>query len=91
MESTIKTVARIDATTVKAFETEMGNAVSAGSKSIIVDMDDTIYICSSALRVFLTTQKKMRASGGTMVLKNVKQQILEIFEVTGFAGVLTIE
>ena len=43
------------------------------------------------MRVLLTTQKKMNARKGTMVVKNANEMILEVFEMTGFSHVLTIE
>ena len=91
MSAIVNTPVRIDGTNVKDFETEMKNAFDTCDNQLDVDMADTTYLCSAALRVFLSTQKKIRAAGGSMVLKNVKPQIIEIFEVTGFAGILTIE
>ena len=46
---------------------------------------------SVGLRVFASIQKKINASGKTMALKNVRPQMKEIFEVTGFVGVLSFE
>ena len=60
-------------------------------KEIVVNMEDTIYMSSVGLRVFASIQKKINASGKTMVLKNVRPQMKEIFEVTGFVGVLSFE
>ena len=67
--------------------------ISSGrnDKEIIVDMEQTTYICSSALRVFLKTHKELKKNGGSMLIRNVKPQILEIFEVTGFSGILSFE
>ena len=50
-------------------------------------MDETTYISSVGLRAFVSAQKKINKTGGSMVLTHVKPCILEIFEVTGFAGV----
>lgn len=91
MEKIIKTAQRIDAMAVKDFEAEMNEAVNIEDVALVVDMDDTVYICSSGLRIFLSTQKKLRAKGCSMIIKNVKPQIMEIFEVTGFSGILTFE
>ncbi len=61
-----------------------------GETELTVDMEETTYISSVGLRAFVSAQKKLNKTGGSMVLTHVKPCILEIFEVTGFAGVLTI-
>lgn len=91
MAVTVKTEGRIDGNTVKHFEEQMTEAVSGDDKELFVDMVDTTYICSSALRVFLKFHKDLKKVGGSLVIRNVKPQITEIFEVTGFSGVLTFE
>lgn len=91
MEKIITTVTRIDGNTVAEFEKDMKNALEGDEKEIIVDMEQTTYICSSALRVFLKTHKELKKNGGSMLIRNVKPQILEIFEVTGFSGILSFE
>lgn len=88
MAVTIKTINRIDGNTVKSFEEQMANAMAEGNE-IVVDMSDTVYICSSALRVFLKAHKDLRKAGGSLLIDHVTPQIMEIFEVTGFSGVLT--
>ena len=52
------------------------------------DLADLEYVSSAGLRVILMVQKNMK---GNFVLKNVKPEIMEIFEITGFADILTIE
>ncbi|MCQ2517786.1 MAG: STAS domain-containing protein [Lachnospiraceae bacterium] len=91
MEKIIKTLPRLDATNVPDFTAQMNEALEIESVELIVDMEDTNYICSSGLRVFLSTQKKLRNTGGSMIIKHVKPQIMEIFEVTGFSGILNFE
>lgn len=91
MEKIITTVTRIDGNTVAEFEKDMKNALEGDDKEIIVDMEQTTYICSSALRVFLKTHKELKKNGGSMLIRNVKPQIVEIFEVTGFSGILNFE
>ena len=54
------------------------------------DLGQLEYISSAGLRVLLAAQKIMNKQG-TMVVKNVKPMIMEIFEVTGFDSILTIE
>ena len=57
---------------------------------IIFDMAKLKYISSAGLRVLLSAQKTMNKQG-SMVVKNVSEEIMEVFEVTGFSDILTIE
>lgn len=67
-------------------------ALTEECESLIVDMTEVSYICSAALRVFLKMQKKINArSFGSMVLVGCRPVIKEVFEMTGFSGILTIE
>ena len=60
------------------------------NKSLILDFKKLEYISSAGLRVLLSTQKKLQQKG-TMKLKNVREEVMEVFEMTGFADILTIE
>lgn len=62
----------------------------AGIKDLTFDFKDLEYISSAGLRILLSAQKIM-SSQGKMVVKNVNETIMEIFEVTGFCEVLTIQ
>lgn len=57
---------------------------------LILDLKDLAYISSAGLRVFLSAHKQMLKKG-TMTIKNVNDTIMEIFDITGFADILTIE
>jgi anti-sigma B factor antagonist len=59
-------------------------------KELTIDFDKVEYISSSGLRVLLAEQKVMNKQG-SMKLINVNDTIMEIFEVTGFTDILTIE
>jgi anti-sigma B factor antagonist len=61
-----------------------------GADSLVMDLEKLDYISSAGLRVLLSAQKTMSRRGG-MKLRNVNATILEIFDVTGFADILTIE
>ena len=87
----IKTLKKIDAISAPKLDAELKNAIDGGELEIFVDMADTTYISSVGLRAFANAQKKMNKLGGSMILRNVQMCIREIFEVTGFGGVLTIE
>lgn len=91
MTKTVKTMIRIDAPNSPKLEELLDSAISENADEIIVDMEDTEYICSVGLRVILGAQKKLRGGSCNMIIKNVKPGIMEIFEVTGFSDILTIE
>ena len=76
---------RLDTTTAPELEKELD---FTGITSVEFDLADLEYVSSAGLRVILMVQKNMK---GNFVLKNVKQEIMEIFEITGFADILTIE
>lgn len=80
---------RLDTTTAPQLEEEM-KAVMGNVDSIAFDFEKLEYISSAGLRVLLSTQKLMTKKGG-MVIKNVNETIMEIFEITGFVDILTIE
>lgn len=88
-ELVLKVEGRLDTTTAPALETEIKNSID-GVSSLIFDFAALEYISSAGLRVLLTAQKIM-SKQGKMVVKNVSNAINEIFEVTGFVDILTIE
>ena len=61
-----------------------------GVTALILDFAKLEYISSAGLRVLLSAQKVMNTQG-SMKVKNVNETILEIFEVTGFSDILTVE
>lgn len=87
----IKTAVKINAANASELEKQLKEALEAGENQLVINMEDTTYLSSVGLRVFASTQKKINAADGTMTLIHVSEQVLEIFEVTGFVGVLTIE
>ncbi len=80
---------RLDTTTAPELEAEM-KASLEGVTALILDMKDLAYLSSAGLRVILAAQKQMNKQGG-MVVRNVNETIMEVFEVTGFTDILTIE
>ena len=61
-----------------------------GLTELVLDFKELDYISSAGLRVLLTFQKQMNAQG-KMTIKNSNEIIMEIFEVTGFSDILTLE
>ena len=88
-ELNVKVVGRLDTTTAPDLEKEIMDSVEGVTK-LVLDFEALEYLSSAGLRVLLQAQKTMNKQG-EMVVRNVNETIAEIFEVTGFADVLTIE
>lgn len=78
---------RLDTTTAPELEAALE---LDGITDLVLDFEGLEYISSAGLRVILAAQKKMSAQG-KMVIKNVNDTIKEVFEITGFIDILTIE
>jgi anti-sigma B factor antagonist len=88
-EIVLEVTGRLDATTAPALDKTINDNLN-GIKSLIFDFKSLEYLSSAGLRVLLSTQKKMQQVG-TMKVINVCELIMEVFEMTGFADILTIE
>ena len=88
-ETIIELVGRLDTTTAPALDKTINNDIE-GTKNLILDFKSLEYISSAGLRVLLGTQKKMQKIG-SMKLTNVCEEVMEVFEMTGFSDILTIE
>ena len=80
---------RLDTTTAPTLEKTINDNIEI-QKTIILDLNGLNYISSAGLRVLLSTQKKIQHTG-TMKLINVSQDIMEVFEITGFVDILDIQ
>ncbi len=88
-ELTIALEGRLDTTTAPQLDDELKTALDGVAK-LEFNFEKLEYISSAGLRVLLSAQKVMNKQG-SMVIKNVNEEIQEIFEVTGFVDILTIE
>lgn len=86
---TVALEGRLDTVTSPHLEGELRTAVN-GVTELIFDLTGLEYISSAGLRVLLSAQKVMNRQG-KMTIRNVKPEIMEIFEVTGFVDILNIE
>ena len=86
---TIGLEGRLDTTTSPQLENDLRTSMN-GITELILDMNKLDYISSAGLRVQLSAQKVMNKQG-KMVIRNVKPEIMEIFDVTGFVDILNIE
>jgi len=63
----------------------------AGVSSLLIDFTNLDYVSSAGFRVLLVAHKKVVAAGGTMVLKGLNPSVREVFDMTGFSDIFTIE
>lgn len=86
---TLKIEGRLDTTTAPTLEKTIDEIID-GIKELILDMNQLTYVSSAGLRVLLSTQKKMNKIG-MMKLIGVCEEVMEVFEMTGFSDILNIE
>ncbi len=86
---TIELEGRLDTVSAPQLETELKKSIS-GVETLIFDFAKLEYLSSAGLRVLLASQKVMNRQG-QMIIKNVNSTIADIFEVTGFSEILTVE
>ena len=85
----IELTGRLDTTTAPQLEAELKRDIN-GIEKLVFDFVNLEYLSSAGLRVLLAAQKVMNKQG-EMVIRNVNETIADIFEVTGFSEILTIE
>ena len=86
---TMKVSGRLDTTTAPELDKALDSSLE-GTKELVFDMTNLEYISSAGLRVILKAQKAMNAQG-SMKLTGVNDSIMEVFDITGFLDILTIE
>ena len=86
---TLTVSGRLDTTTAPELERTL-DSILDGTKELVFDMTGLEYISSAGLRVILKAQKAMNAQG-SMKLTGVNDSIMEVFDITGFLDILTIE
>lgn len=85
----LEVIGRLDTTTAPQLETEIKESLE-GITDLTLDFANLEYVSSAGLRVLLAAQKTMNKQG-KMVIKNVCDDINEVFEITGFSDILTVE
>ena len=85
----VSLVGRLDTTTAPQLEAELKTSLNDAT-DLVFDLEKLEYISSAGLRVLLAAQKVMNKQG-TMVIRNANEEIKEVFTITGFSDILTIE
>ena len=79
-----------DTNTAPIAEDEINSLLDAGSEKILFNFNELNYISSAGLRVLLTTAKKLKSSDGAMQVCNLNTVVQEVFDISGFAGILSL-
>ena len=88
-ETVIEIVGRLDTITAPALDKTINEDIG-DTKNLVLDVKGMEYISSAGLRVLLSAQKKMQKIGSMKVI-NVCAEVMDVFEMTGFADILVIE
>ena len=88
-ETIIEIVGRLDTITAPALDKTINEDIG-DTKNLVLDLNGLDYISSAGLRVLLGAQKKLQKIGAMKVI-NVCEEVMEVFEMTGFADILVIE
>lgn len=86
---TMKISGRLQTSTAPAFRKEIESELES-TMELCIDMKNLEYVSSAGLRELLAATKKMDAKGGSMKVCHVNQEIMDVFQMTGFDGILHI-
>lgn len=82
---------RLDTTSADIFREKVSSLLEEEKPDIEVDCTNLEYTSSQGLRMFLILQKGVSAKGGKLVLVNMKPQVKEVFDITGFTNIIKIQ
>ncbi|NUU03319.1 STAS domain-containing protein [Herbaspirillum robiniae] len=81
---------KISSVNAAQVEADLLAQIAKGESDLLVDMGRLDYISSAGLRVVLLVAKKLKQSGGVLVLFGMQSQIREVFDISGFLSILTV-
>lgn len=88
--STFRIQGRLDSNTSPSFEKRLLDAISDGTKNVVIDFKDLDYISSAGLRVILKATKTLKRQDGKIMLCAMQDYVKEVFEIAGFDSFLPI-
>ena len=86
----VKLVGRLDVKAAREAESAFAEAAGAAT-NVVLDMSELDYIASAGLRALKRLRGEVRENGGTLTLRGVQDDVMEVFEMTGFAAMLNFE
>lgn len=91
VETLVALSGQLDTLSATDFEKEIETILQSEAAAVVLNGEELTYVSSAGLRLLLTLQKGMKAKGGTLRLRNIRKEIMDIFNITGFSSILTIE
>lgn len=86
----VKLSGRLDVKAAREAEDAFVKA-STVAPNVVLDLEGLDYIASAGLRALKRLSTDVKANGGKLVIRNVQEDVMEVFEMTGFAAMLTFE
>jgi anti-sigma B factor antagonist len=80
----------LDTNSSPVAESEVNRLLEGGSDKILFNFKDLNFIASSGLRILLATAKKLKVSGGKMMVCSLNDTVQEVFDISGFASILNL-
>jgi len=81
---------RLDTTNADKFQQDISPLMQGDAPNIEIDCTDMEYTSSQGLRLFLMLQKSVTARKGNLVMRNMKPNVKEVFDITGFSNIIRI-
>ena len=81
---------RLDTTNAAQFQKDIAPLMEGAQPQITIDCEGMEYTSSQGLRMFLMLQKSVMARGGSLVMKSMRPQVKEVFDITGFSNIIKI-
>lgn len=80
---------RLDTNTAPQLQGPLLTGVQSG-QDVLIDLNQIDYVSSAGLRVLLVAQKAAKSGGSKLTIQNVQPEVMEVFDITGFSGLLEI-
>ena len=87
----VKLLGNLDTNTAPDAEAEINKWLEEGTLKMVISLEQTNYVSSAGLRIFLATAKKITASGGVLKLCSANDVVQEILDISGFSTILDVK
>lgn len=89
--TTVRLIGRLDTPAAQEVAKQMEPVLADAGGTVVLDCTEMNYISSSGLRIFLTVRKAAAAQGGKVIVRNISDDIRQVFMMTGFLNLFVIE